>query len=172
MLIPLLVAGCATARQVAVQAPPPVLIDAATSTKFVETRYEVRSYREAAHPQLRHEAHAVYRRTVVPINFSGTFETEPRSTYAPPSIAPLPASGELAAELATQRAITEDMRAMQSSMVATQRKMQEQYAQLVRQTGEVVTVREKLEADRSQPATPLAPVPNPTNGNRQTESKW
>ena len=70
LLMPLLVVGCATQRPVAVQTPPPVLIAAVVPTKVIETPYDVRSYREAANPSVRHEAHAVYRRTVVPLTAS------------------------------------------------------------------------------------------------------
>ena len=175
-LMPLLAVGCATQRPVAVQSPAPVAIAAVSPTKIVETRYEVRSYREAASPSLRHEAHAVYRRTRVPVTASDDLETVPRASYPPASVAPLPASEELTAELATQRKITGDVRAMQTSIAEIEQRMQAQYALLVRQSAEALKVRDQLAAERSRvrqvppveamPATP-ATVPG---GN--TDVKW
>ncbi len=162
LLLPLFAVGCATHRPVAVQSPPPVALAAVSPTKAVETRYDVRSYQEAANPAIRHEAHAVYRRTRVPDSASGDFETVPRSAFAPASVVPLPASEELTAELSTQKAITADIRAMQASMVATESRMQAQYAQLVRQSAEALKLREQLEAERnhsrvaSNAATPVS----------------
>ena len=165
-LMPLFAVGCATQRPVAVQAPAPVAIAAVSPTKFVETRYDVRGYREAANPSIRHEAHAVYRRTRVAATASDDLETVPRSSYPPGSVAPLAASEELAAELATQRKITADVRAMQTSIAEIEQKMQAQYALLVRQSGEALKVRDQLAAERSRvrsvppveamPATPAA----------------
>jgi hypothetical protein len=148
LFIPWLVVGCATQSPVAGQPPPPVVIAAVSPTKFVETRYEVRGYREAANPAIRHEAHAVYRRTRVALMASEDLETVPRTEYAPASYVPLPASAELAAELATQKAITADLRAMQASMAETAQRVQEQYATLVRQSAEARKVHEQLEAER------------------------
>jgi hypothetical protein len=157
--MPLLVVGCATQRPVAVQAPPPVLVAAVVPTKLVETRYDVRGYHEAANPAVRHEAHAVYRRTRVPLAASDELATVPRTAYAPASIAPLPASDELAAELTTQKKITGDLRAMQTSMAETEQRMQTQYAMLVRQSAEALKLREQLEAERGRArATPPAAV--------------
>lgn len=172
----LLVVGCATQRPVAVQPPPPVVIAAASPTKFVETRYDVRGYREAGNPAIRHEAHAVYRRTRVPLAASDDLETVPLTTYAPASHAPLSASDELAAELATQRAILTDLRSMQASMAETERQMQAQYAQLVRQSAEILKLREQLEAERSlvrsaaEVPVPVEPAAAPA-GN-PVEVKW
>lgn len=165
LLVSLVVAGCATRRPVAVVVPPLVQIAAAMPTKTVETRYEVRGYREAANPALRHEAHAVYRRTQVPLNFEGELVTVSRTEFAPASYEPLPQSDELAAELATQKAITTDLRAVQAAMVETERHVQAQYAALVRQSEEAKRLREQLEAERAQlrasAATTIAPEETP-----------
>src|SRR5450432_3463700 len=156
-LMPLLAVGCATQRPVAVQAPAPVAIAAVSPTKIVETRYDVRGYREAASPSIRHEAHAVYRSTRVPITANGDLETVPRASYPPVSIAPLPASDELAAELATQRKITADVCAMQTSIAQIEQRMQAQFALLVRQSAEALKVRDQLAAEHSRaPSQPAA----------------
>lgn len=174
LLAALVVAGCATQRPVAVVERPPVLIEAASPTKIVETRYELRSYHEAANPALRHEAHAVYRRSRVPLNFEGDLTTVSRTEFAPASYAPLPGNDELAAELATQKAITANLRTVQAAMVETERQVQAQYAVLVRQSTEALKLREELEAERAQlraasvvPKTSTnAPVPE------ASEIKW
>jgi hypothetical protein len=137
-----------------------------SATKSVETRYNVRGYREAANPAIRHEAHAVYRRTRVPITVSEDLETVPRTAYAPASYAPLPASAELAAELGTQRTITADLHAMQASIEETEQRVQAQYATLVRQSAETLKLREQLEAERrrvraASPTTTVTPAEPP-----------
>lgn len=171
LVVPALVAGCATQSRLALQSPPTPLVAAVTPTKLVETRYEVRGYRDAANPSIRHDAHAVYRRTRVPENLSGDLQTAPRSAFAPASIAPLPASEELAAELATQKAITTDLRTMRASMAETERRMQAQYGQLVRQSGDAVKLREQLEAERHSPR--LADASPPVTGpEKPSEVKW
>ena len=151
-ILTLFVTGCAT-QPLAVRTltePQPIVTAAVLPTKFVETRFDVRCYREAANPAFRHEAHAVYRRTMVPITASDELATVPRVTYPPASFTPLPASAELAAELATQRTITGDLRAIQTSMVETERQVQAQYATLVRESAEALKVREQLEAERAR----------------------
>lgn len=172
LFVSLVVAGCATRQPVAVQPAPPVQIAAALPTKAVETRYEVRSYREAANPALRHEAHAVYRRTQVPLGFEGDLVTISRSEFPPASYAPLPAGDELAAELATQKTITADLRTMQRSMAETEKQVQAQYATLVRQSAETLKVREQLEAERMQlrsaPTTQATPPPEVPVANSPT----
>jgi hypothetical protein len=115
LFTPLLAAGCAMPPTV-VQGPPPVMIAAVLPTKLVETRYDMRSYREAATPSIRHEAHAVFRCTRVPITASDTLETVPRTSSPPASVLPLPASEELGAELATQKRITAELRKAQTSV--------------------------------------------------------
>jgi hypothetical protein len=167
----LLLCGCATQDSVDVYIPPPSqsLVRAAFDpTKFVETRYEVRSYREAADLAIRHEPHAIHRRTRVPVTISTDFAIGSRTNHPPASIAPLSASEELAAELDTQKKITADLHAMKTSMRETEQRMQAQYATLVRQSAEVAKVREGLEAERvrlraapvavSPPTPPARPV--------------
>lgn len=176
LLMPLLAAGCVTQVPIARQTAAPELVAAVSPTKLVETRYDVRGYREAANPAIRHEAHAVYRRTRVPVTASESLEAVPRDSYPPASVAPLPASEELTAELATQKKITTELRAVQTLMAETEQRMQAQYALLVRQSAEALKLREQLEAERNRvravptaetaPATPAAV----TSGN--TEAKW
>lgn len=171
LLVPALVAGCATQRPVALQTPAPVAVAAASPTKIVETRYDVRGYRDANDPSLRHEAHAVYRRTRVPDNATADYETVP-SEIAPASIAPLPASEELKAELATQKAITADLRTMQASMAETERRMQAQYAQLLREGGEAMKLRLELEAERTHSSAAGTSAPVATTTADGSEAKW
>ncbi len=65
LLLPLLAAGCTSTRPAVVHAPEPASVAALSPTKVVETRYEVRGYRDPANPTVRHEPHAVLRRTRV-----------------------------------------------------------------------------------------------------------
>jgi hypothetical protein len=168
-------AGCASPKVVVTQAvaSAPVL-PAETERKAVETRYEVRGYRESGSPAIRHEAHAVFRRTLVPANGEAT-ETVPRTAFAPASYAPLPVSEELNAELAKQKAITADMRTMQSQMAETQTRMQTQYSLLVKQSSEALKVRDALEAERNRAhlGTSAADAVA-TNGDTaaKTQAKW
>jgi len=164
--------GCATHRPVAVAAPPPA-VPAVMPTKILETRYEVRGYREAANPSIRHEAHAVYRQTRVPLHADESKEPVPRTAYAPASYAPLPAAAELNAELASQKAITGELRAMKLAMAEMQLRMEAQYAQLVRQSVEAAKVRGELEAarDRLRMAPQVSDIAV-TNGNTNTDVKW
>lgn len=152
LIVPLLAAGCVTQSPVAEKPPTahPIVLASAPSSKLVETAYEVRSYREARDPWVRHEAHTIYRGTRVPIAVNQELVSVPRTNFPPASIAPLPASEELDAELATQRKITADIRAMQASVTDTEQKMQTQYALLVRQSAEVLKLREQLEVERSR----------------------
>ena len=168
LFTPLLAAGCAMPPTV-VQGPPPVMIAAVLPTKLVETRYDVRSYREAANPSLRHEAHVIYRRTRVPLTASDALATVPRTSFPPASVTPLPASEELAAEVATQKKITAELRTTQASVAEIEQKMQAQYAQLVRQSAEALRLREQLESehrriqDMATPeSTPASPTATPT----------
>lgn len=171
-LVLVLSAGCAHQGRVAVQSPPAPLVAAASPTKVVETRYDVRGYRDAANPSIRHEAHTVYRRTRVPDHQSESLEGAPRSSFAPASVAPLPASAELAAELATQKAITADLRAMQASVAETQRRMEAQYGQLVQESNEAVKLREQLEATRRDPDLADAGPPKGDAGTKRSEVRW
>ena len=162
LLMLLLLVGCTTQLPVAVQDPlpvPPVALAAPAATKVVETRYDVHGYREAGNPALRHEAHTVYLRTRVPMTAADDLTVAPRASHPPPSYAPLAASDELAAELATQRKLSAELRAVQASLVETEQKMQAQYAILVRQSAEVTKVREGLEAERSRLRTAPAATP-------------
>jgi len=171
-IVPCLIAGCASQSRVAVQPPAAPVVAASEPTKAVETRYEVRSYREVANPQIRHEAHAVYRRTRVPQNTESASETEPRTAFAPASVSPLPASEELAAELATQKAITAELRTIRASMAETERQMQTQYGQLVRQSDEARRLREQLTGVRSAPHVADTGSPAPASLEKATEAKW
>ncbi len=170
-----LFAGCATKEPVSIQPLPVTTVAAFSPVKAVETRYEVRGYRDAANPSIRHEAHAVYRRTVVPAKMDVDAETVPRTTFAPASIAPLAGDDELAAELATQKAITAELHALQRSMAETERRMQSQYALLVRQSEEAAKVRDELEAERRRQRAgvqPAAPEPVAAKPTSSTEAKW
>lgn len=149
-LLPLLTAGCASQMPVAQKAPQlcPGAIAMRLSTKSVETRYDVHAYRDAGDPSVWHEAHAVYRTTRVPITANEELTTASLTTFPPASIAPLPASDELTAELATQKKITTDIRALQTAMADTEQKMRAQFATLVRQSAETIKLREQLETER------------------------
>lgn len=167
--------GCATHRPVSVVAPPPPALAAVVPTKVVETRYDVRGYREAANPSIRHEAHAIYRQTHVPLNADESGETVPRTAFAPASYTPLPAAAELNAELTSQKAITGELRGMKVAMAETQQRMETQYAQLVRQSAEAAKLREQLEAERNRLRNggPMPPAESVvSNTTASTEAKW
>ena len=72
--------------------------------------------------------------------------------------------------------VTEDLRAMQTSMVETGRRLQAQYATLVRESAEAVKVREQLEVDRarmrSAPPAGTAVSPASALAGNPTEVKW
>lgn len=177
--IPFVLVGCATHAPVAVSKvqTSETLIAAVEPTKLVETRYEVRGYREAATPQLRHEAHAIYRQTRVPAPAADKFATVPRTSTPSLTDSPLPESTELGAELATQKSITAELRALQVAMAETDRQMQAQYAVLVRQSAEVLKLRQQLETERQKVhATPAvessAPTPPPAETGTAAEVKW
>jgi hypothetical protein len=153
----LTLAGCVSHPPVTEKTPPLRPLGAASPVKFAETRYDVRSYRDAANPSLRHEAHAIYRRTRVPVSASNELETAPRTTYPPASVAPLPASDELATELTKQKMITAELLTLQTALAEAERKMKAQYDALVRQSAETMQLREQLEAER-QRVRALAPV--------------
>ena len=181
VLLPLLATGCVAPQAARVSPPsslaPPVAVAAVTPTKMVETRYEVRGYRETASPDLRHDTHTVFRRTRVPVDAQNESGTVPRVSAPALSDAPLPASAELTAELATQRTVTAEIRALQSSMAEAERQMQAQYGLLVRQSAEVMKVREQLEAERqrvhgSPLATTTAAAPAPVGTNQLPDVKW
>jgi len=175
LFTPLLAAGCAMPPTV-VQGPPLVMIAAVLPTKLVETRYDVRSYREAANPSLRHEAHAVFRCTRVPVTASDTLETVPRTSAPLASVTPLPASAELTAELATQKKITAELRKAQTSVAEIEQKMQVQYAQLVRQSAEALRLREQLESEhrriQDMATAESAPAAPPATSTSNPAVKW
>lgn len=173
ILVPAVLAGCASPKAVVAPADPAPVLSARAERKAVETPYAVRGYRDSGSPEIRHEGHVVFRRTLVPANADAS-DTAPRTVFAPASYTPLPASDELNAELAKQKAITAEMQAMQADMIATQSKMQTQYAQLVKQSGEALRLRERLEAERSQTrasaATPEGVAAN--TDPKATAAKW
>ena len=177
----LLAWGCAARRPIsrpngtttAVPAPTP---PAHFSTKVVEIHYTVRSYREASDPSLRHEAHTIFRRTVVPANAgeAENFETRPERAR-PTSFSPLPASEELAAELATQTAITAELEALHASMVETERRMRTQYEEQVRRSEEAATLQAGLKAERERlrAQTPPPRIERVTDeATSSTEAMW
>ena len=173
----LFVTGCAAQSPVAVgTSASPRPVEAVPETKTVETRYDVRGYREAADPSVRHEAHALFRSTNVPITVAEEPATVSRTTNPSASYAPLPASDELAAEIYTQKTITEELRLMQASVAETERRVQAQYAALVRQSGEAVEVREQLEMERARlrAASPsgIAGPPTVAPAGSPPEVKW
>lgn len=151
MLVAASLAGCATHRPTALPgASAPVeqsLVPEAKPTHEVETRYDVRSYRDANDPAVRHDAHAVYRSTRVPTRVD-SLATAPRGEFAPVSYAPLPPSAELSAELAEQKQITADLHAIEARMAAMEQQARGQYGTLVTQTAETVKLRQQLEAER------------------------
>ena len=176
------VGGCASqphVTKIAPAGPAEPLVREAPATKVVETRYEVRSYRDAERPGVRHAAHAIYRSTRVPAQLDA-LETVPRTAFAPMTHAPLPPSAELSAELSAQRALTADLQALQQRMAAIEHQAKAQYGSLVAQTDETVKLRRQLEAERSriqemeaklgrQPATPVQTIPAAT---ALAETKW
>lgn len=148
-----LVAGCATQRPTARVTPPlpaakPVVRES-PATRVVETRYDIRSYRDADSPSVRHDAHAVYRVTRVPTRVE-TLDTVPRAEFAPVSYAPLSPSAELSAELTAQREITAELRAIQTRMATIEQQAKSQYGTLVEQTADTVKLRRQLEDERAR----------------------
>lgn len=144
--------GCATQRHS--QTPQPAtaaipVVREATPTRVAETRYEVRSYRDAADPSVRHAAHTVFRTTRVPAHVEA-LETAPRTSFAPASHAPLPQSAELSAELEAQRLITAELREIKARMAAIETQAQGHYGSLVNQTAESLRLRQQLAAERSR----------------------
>src|SRR5690606_24303727 len=129
-----LVTGCSTHQHTSSVAPvvlPPAspLVQVGAATRVVETRYEVRGYRDADDPSVRHGAHAVYRMTRVPERIEELY-TAPRSEFAPISYAPLAPSAELAAELAAQKEIGAELRAIQSRMAEVEEQARTQLGTL------------------------------------------
>ena len=151
LLAAVVIAGCATQRpsaRVTSDEPAKRIVRESPATKLVETRYEVRSYRDADSPGIRHEPHAIYRATRAPARVE-TLETMPRSAFAPVSYAPLAPNTELAAELSAQREITAELRTLQNRMVEIEQQAKNQYGTLVDQTAATVKLRAQLEAERA-----------------------
>ncbi len=172
-LFPLLVVSSFGGEPEATAAPA-LVRDAWSPLKAVEIEYTVRGYRDSRRPQLRHEGHRVYRRTMVP---DQTVEDQERSTLARSvAYSPLPVHAELEAELATQRAMTAEVRALQQSMAAIEQAMKQQFAELVRQTEAVKQLRADLELERSrlrQAATVVeAPAAVSDNPAKATSAPW
>lgn len=167
---PLTFAGCASPEPIVVLANPRPVLVAQSATHPVEIPYEIAAYREPSAPDIRHEAHTVYRSIQIPNNQTEALTSEPRTKALPISFSPLPASVELGVELDKQKSITAEMRAMESSMIETQQKMQSQYAQLVRQTSEATQLRADLEAQRNARTTtsPSAGAKAPS----EADAKW
>jgi hypothetical protein len=186
LLITLGVAGCATHRATA-----PAATETASSatpfardraTQVVQTPYEIRRYRDPADPAVTHEPHVIYRATRVPASLavSREVDTLPRTAAEPVTYAPLPTSAELSAEIAKQKQITADLRAIQSNMAATQRDAQAQYGKLVSATAETLQLRQQLEEERArlkesgdkQSQQPSASPTVAANGTAAPEPKW
>ena len=174
--MPLLVAGCATPGPASLQTLSVPLVPAASVTKLVETPYAVRGYREAENASVRHEPHLIFRSTRVPATAADELPTAPRTAYAPASLVPLPVNAELTAEIATQKKVTEDLRALQASMAEAESRMQAQYALLVRQSAEALNVRQQLEEERERVRLAnSAAGPATAEGAKtakSTEAKW
>jgi hypothetical protein len=151
LIATILMAGCATHRTAKIEplAPEQPIVREAAPMHEVETRYELRSYRDADDPSVRHEAHAVYRETLVPDKIT-SLVTVPRSDFAPVTYDPLPPSAELAAEVATQKEITAELRSIQAAMAVMEEQARNQYGTLVDQTADSVKLRHQLEADRAR----------------------
>jgi hypothetical protein len=153
LLVAACVAGCATNRPVA-KAPtnPPETkptVREAVATRIVETRYDMRGYRNADDPNVRHDPHAIYRTTRVPAQVE-SLATVPRQTFAPASHAPLPQNAELSAELAAQREITGQLREIKARMALVEQQAQSQYGALVNQTADTVKLRQQLMEERAR----------------------
>jgi hypothetical protein len=179
ILAVLFAAGCATPHaspRRPLPASEPILVTTIQPTRVVETRYDLRGYRDGIDASLRHEPHSVYRRTRVPVAAADELSHVPRETHPPASIAPLPASEELAAELATQKALKNELRAMQTALADAEQKMKAQYAALVQQSVETTQLREQLEAERNRlrttPTSEIPGVATTTTTPANAEVRW
>lgn len=185
IVLPLVLVGCVGQPRATHRPSTPnaaaVAIPERPGTRLVETRYEIGAYHDANDPTVRHERHAIYRATRVPLRPNGAKEelaTVPRATFQPASYAPLPVHAELGAELATQKQITTELRSIQAAMSATQREAQEKFGELVNQTAETVRLRRELEAERARVQrleTSLRERPTaaaPTNAPLAADVKW
>lgn len=155
LIASMLITGCAAHRPTSVTAVAqptdrPLLREAA-ATRLVETRYELKSYHDADDPRVRHEAHAIYRTTRVPARVV-VLDTVPRGEFAPTSYAPLPPSAELAAEVAAQKQISAELRAIQARMADVEQHARTQLGMLADQTAETVNLRSQLEEEQRRVA--------------------
>lgn len=157
IMIPVLLTGCATHqrahRPLPEEARPMAAIPARPETSLVETRYEIGGYYDAADPFVRHDPHAIYRATRVPVRPGGVIHeltTVPRESFPPASFAPLPASAEMGAELMMQKEITRELRAIHTAMNTTRKEAELKLGELVRQTAETLKLRQTLEEERAR----------------------
>jgi hypothetical protein len=153
-----LLAGCATSQpRVSNSLPlveaPKKLSVANRATVAQLTRYELGSYRYPDNGD--NTETAVVRSTLVP----RTSNDGSTAALTSPSYEPLPRSAELAVELATQRDITDRIRAIQANVAATEQKAKEQYGFLVSQSEALTKLRAQLEGDR-QRLRELEPQPH------------
>lgn len=172
LILAMCVGGCVTHRPTASSSPagvaPKPVVRAAPATQLVETRYDVRAYRDAEDPAVRHDAHAVYRTTRVPTSVA-SLDAAPRSTAPSISYAPLPANAELSAELAAQRQITAELREIKARMAAIQQQAEGQYGTLVNQTADTLRLRQQLEAERAHVRELEAKLRDPAPASNGTE---
>lgn len=158
LVLTALLAGCATQSRTTrgparADAQPVAVVPTNPATRLVETRYEMRAYHDASDPLVRHESHAVFRATRVPVRGDGKADalaTVPRTTFQPASHAPLPNSAEVQAELVTQKQITSDLRNIQAAMTGTQKAAEQKFGELVNQTSETIKLRRELEEERAR----------------------
>lgn len=134
-------AGCvsqAPLKQTSGQQPAkPPLAFRQTETRLLATPYTIRGYRDPDDPTVLHDGHTVYRLTRVP-DPTAIQGILPRTAIHSVTYAPLPASEELAAELATQRQITAELRQIEASMIRTQQQALTEVGKLVNQKAEAV----------------------------------
>ena len=142
-------AGCATHRPAPAAAAAQPVVRETLPMHEVETRYDLRSYVDGDDPAVRHEAHVVYRATLVPARVT-SLETNPRKDFAPVTYDPLPPSAELAAEIAQQKEITGELRTIQAAMLKIETQAQSRYGTLVDQTAQAVNLRHEIEDSRGR----------------------
>lgn len=140
----------------------------------MEVPYFVRGYHDTRDPNLRHGAHVVYRRIMVAVRTESGDERVPHARSV--AHAPLPMSTELAAELATQKALTAEVQAVEKTLKDIERAMRAHYADLLRQSASVQRVREELEAERERlrvVATESLPSDPPSpESTKSTAAPW
>lgn len=159
LLVCLAAAGCATQPRAAKVGPAPPAGTDVTGINLhpqmvtVETRYEIAGYYDPADPSIWHAAHAVCRQTEVAraqAEAKPPAEIGALTTFVPSSYDPLPPSAQLAAELAGQKEITAELRALKSRMVTLQGQAEAQYAQLVADRQTTDELRQKLQGEWAQ----------------------